>query len=86
MSTDNSSSRIVLADMIGDALRRAGKLPPGTVITRCVTVVQTLSEVDGRPDFRVHRVYPMGPTDPSGERGVLADALDKSKQERDHDS
>lgn len=83
MSTDNSSARIILADMIGDVLRRAGQLPPGTVITRCVAVVQTLSEVDGRPDFQVHRVYPMGPTDPSGERGILADALARSEHERD---
>lgn len=81
-STDRSDAHIALADFIVAALKRAAKLPPGAVITHCVTVVQTVRYVDGEPFYDIHRVHPFGPLDPSTERGVLRDAIDDSRAQR----
>lgn len=54
----------------------------GMVLTRCVGVVQVLEEVHGEPVYSLFRVYPLGPVDPSSERGLLYDALKDSEAER----
>jgi hypothetical protein len=81
-STERSDAHIALTDLTQAALRRAGRLGPSTVITHCVTVVQTLTETENGPRFDIHRIYPIGPLDPSTERGVLADAIEDSRRQR----
>jgi hypothetical protein len=81
-STERSDAHLALAELVNAALRRAGKLGPTTVITHCVTVVQTLTETDTGPRFDIHRIHPMGTLDPSTERGVLADAIEDSRRNR----
>lgn len=80
--TDRSDAHIALSDFITSALRQAAKLPPGAVITHCVTVVQTVEYEDGEPHWDIHRIHPFGALDPSAERGVLRDAIDDSLAQR----
>jgi hypothetical protein len=81
-STDRSDAHLALADLVNAALRRAGALGPTTVITHCVAVVQTVTEAENGPRFDIHRIYPLGPLDPSTERGILGDAIEDSRQKR----
>lgn len=70
-------------DHIREALQHRGKLDPGTVITRAIQIVQTLTEHnDGTQTWTVHRLYPLGAMDPSTERGLLWDALNDSNADR----
>lgn len=80
---DQSSSHLDLGNGVVEALRQAGKLPPATVVTHCVTVVQTFTEdADGNKRYDIHRIYPYGELDPSTERGILADAIEDSRNQR----
>lgn len=70
-------------ERIRTTLRQQGKLGPRTVITRAVTIVQTVTEhSDGTQTWDIHRAYPLGAVDPSCERGMLRDALLDSDAER----
>jgi hypothetical protein len=71
-----------LSEGVTEALRRAGRLTPTTVITHCVTVVQTLTEDENGKRYDIHRIYPHGELDPSTERGILADAIEDSRTQR----
>lgn len=82
MTTDSNPAESALTEHISTALRRAGQLPADALITNAVAVVQTIRDGDDGPEYDVHRVYPLGPIDPSTERGVLRDALRDSDAER----
>jgi hypothetical protein len=77
-----SSSHLTLGDGVAEALRQAGKLDSTTVITHCVTVVQTFTEDENGKRYDIHRIYPYGELDPSTERGILADAIEDSRTQR----
>lgn len=78
-----SSSHADLNNGVVEALRSAGKLPPAAIITHCIAVVQTYTEDEhGTGRYDIHRLYPQGPLDPSTERGILADAIEDSRIQR----
>lgn len=78
----DSNANLALTDTVTEALRRAGKLGPSTVITHCVVVAQTFTEDESGKRYEIHRMYPLGELDPSTERGILADAIEDSRTQR----
>ncbi|ACU39372.1 hypothetical protein [Actinosynnema mirum] len=65
------------------ALRAAGTWRDGMLVTRAVVIVQTVhADGDGHHRYALHRLHPVGETDPSSERGLLSDALDDARHER----
>lgn len=76
MHNTNSVDADQAMEVIRNMLSREGKLPPGTVVTRAIGIIQTLTEnPDGSQHWAIHRLHPLGSTDPSSERGLLRDAL-----------
>lgn len=78
----HDSGQLALTELVQAALRRAARLTPSTILTHCVVVVQTFTEDETGKHYDIHRIYPFGALDPSTERGILADAIEDSREER----
>ena len=81
MTTD-SDPAVDLTNIISRTLHQAAELPAGTLINNAVVCVQTVRDGRSGPEYDIHRLYPLGPIDPSSERGILRDALRDSDAER----
>lgn len=76
---DNPSghrARAAVRELLGDT----DKCPPGSLIVNFVGVAQVLLPNGA---YRIVRGYPCGPVSGTMERGMLSDAMDDSKHDRD---
>lgn len=72
-----------MTNPLADATQAALNLPDGTLLNNVIVVAQTITDLpDGGVRYDLHRLYPINRPDPSTERGLLADAIYDSREQR----